>query len=114
MSDVTTDPAAVYDDLKFRLKRLGLNLQGAAAHMGISHTTTSRWRTTTTPLYALAFLRLFETYFVLPATVKDADDAMRTPLQAVVDDAIAKGWTRPQIAEMLRKISDETDRSRKS
>ncbi|WP_152048789.1 helix-turn-helix domain-containing protein [Aureimonas psammosilenae] len=109
----STDPVAVYDDMKARLERMGLNLKGFAAKMGISFTTLPRWRTTMTPPYVLAYLNLLESRSVaLPEVEADPIEAMRTSLTAVIDDAIAKGWTRPQIGAALRQLADETDKRR--
>lgn len=121
MSETETPPtrAEVYDDMKRRLGVLGLRIEDFGEFLGVARTTIPKWRAAGTPPYALNILHVLETYRVpeawklsrtRPAATKaDALDAIRPAAIAVVDDAIAKGWSREQIGHALRTIADETD-----
>lgn len=108
-----------YGRLKTRVAALDMTMARFAAHVGTTASKASLWRSRGIPGSVLHALDTLERTKVASAVwtgrkgsaprVVDAMDAMGRPFGAVIDDAVAAGWSRKRIAEVMRRLADDLD-----
>lgn len=116
MADEHPDSQSVKD----RLKALGWTQQRFSQYLELHKTTMTKWWLAGLPTYAMRLIELMERHHVSPSwkggrntaapTDEDAAKAMSSAMNALVDDALLAGWSRPLIASVLRSVADKVEK----
>lgn len=105
--------------IKDRLKELGWTQQRFGIYLELHKTTMTKWWLVGLPTYALRIIELLERHHVSESwkggkakaapTHDDAMKAMSKALSALVEDATKAGWSRPEIAAVLKTAAERIE-----